>query len=169
MARSDAHVRSRQAVGSPLLARESARVWVSRRIDEALQDLRYGWRGLQRTPGVTFVAVLMLAFGIGANTAIFSVATALLLRPMPVVEPDRLIRISEGQGAVLSFPIFREVSSGTLALRAVAATLPMQSGLDVDGDSHFAAAEFVTANYADVLGVRVSFGRGSWTTASRPR
>ena len=164
---SDDHVRFRQAVGSLLLGRESAAAWASRRFDEVLQDLRYGWRGLRRSPGVTFVAVLMLAFGIGATTAIFSLVNALLLRPMPVVEPDRLIRITRGQEAPLSLPVYREVSSGTRALSAVAATLPMQSDLDVDGDSHFAAAEFVTANYADVLGVRVSFGR--WFVDDRER
>lgn len=156
----DAHVRSRQAVGSPLLARESAHaVWVSRWIDDVLQDVRYGWRGLRRNPGVTLVAVLTLALGIGANTAIFAMVNALLLRPMPVVEPDRLIRISRGQEAGLSLPVYSEISSGTQALRAIAATLSMESDLDVDGDSHFAAAEFVTANYADVIGVGVSFGR----------
>lgn len=168
MAPSDDHVRSRRVVGSLLLARESSQgAWASHRFDEVLQDLRYGWRGLRRTPGVAFVAVLMLAFGIGATTAIFSLVNALLLRPMPVVEPDRLIRITQGQEAALSLPVYREVSSGTRALRAVAATLRMQSDLDVDGDSHFAAAEFVTANYADVLGVRVSFGR--WFVDDRER
>ena len=158
MAPSDAHGGSRQSVGSPLLS-ESARVWMSHRLDEVLQDLRYGFRGLRRTPGVTFVAILMLAFGIGANTAIFSMVNALLLRPMPVVDPDRLIRISQGQDAVISLPVFRQVTSETSTLRAVAATVPMQSDLDVDGDSHFAAPEFVTANYADVVGFRVSLGR----------
>ena len=78
-------------------------------------NLRYSIRVLGRNPGFTAVAVLSLALGIGANTAIFSLLNALLLRDLPVWQPERLVELSvvrRGDKITFSFPMFRELDRG---------------------------------------------------------
>jgi len=155
-----ARLRARRQFGNVGVLKNRTRdVWIWPWLQDAGQDARFAARMLYRARGSTLLAVLCLGLGIGANAAIFSIVNALLLRPMPVAESDRLIRISRGQATALSLALFRAVGSGTQSLRAVAATLSMETDLAIDGESQFIAAEFATAHYADVFGVRPSLGR----------
>jgi len=91
------------------------------------QDIRYGLRMLSKTPGFTAVVVLTLALGIGANTAIFSVVSAVLLQPLPFPQPDRLVAIlhldlrTGETGRALSYPDFADLRAQSKSLEAAAA------------------------------------------------
>ena len=93
-------------------------------LETLLQDLRYSTRLLRRSPLFTLTAALSLAIGIGANTAIFSVATALLFRPLPgLAHPDRLVdvgRTRDGLGFdTMSYPTFRDLAGRATTLSGV--------------------------------------------------
>ena len=123
------------------------------------RDLRHGLRQFRRSPGFTALAVLCLGLAIGVNTSIFGVLNSVLLRPMPVQQPDRLIVVSRGDTATFSHPTYREFRDRNRTLSGLAASMPSESDLDIDGSSTFVAAEAVSGNYSTVIGVRTAIGR----------
>ncbi len=102
-------------------------------LDDLRRDVRFGLRSLRRSPAFTVVAVLCLALGIGANAALFSVLNAVLLRPLPYPEPDRLVRVYEkiggrGQGSV-SVPNYRDWVAQSTGFEALTAWMPESHSL----------------------------------------
>ena len=137
------------------------------------QDLRYALRILVKSPGFLAVAIFTLAVGIGATTAIFSVANALLLRPLPFADPGRLALISAGRKAdraergPLSWPRYTMIDANQRSFRAVAAFTKETFNLTGSGDPAQVEAARVSWNFFDVLGVRPAAGR--WFRAEEDR
>jgi putative ABC transport system permease protein len=129
------------------------------------QDLKYALRILAKNPAFTAVAVATLALGIGANTAIFSVANALLLRGLPFAAPDRLVLISgsdfdrEGSYGRLSYPFFRLIRDNAKSYSAVAACTYDSFSLTGHGDPQEIESARADWNFFDMLGVRMLGGR----------
>jgi len=134
------------------------------------QDLRYGLRMLAKNPGFTTVAVLTLALGIGANTAIFSLLDQVLLRSLPVVEPDRLVILHEAEWSggwstsdnserVYSYPHYKDVRDQIPLFDGVIARAGVPLSVTAAGTSERAQGEIVSGNYFPVLGVRPAVGR----------
>ncbi len=96
MSPDEARYAARRAFGNPTLLREQAReTWSWNSVEMALQNMRIGVRTLARTPGFAFISILVIAIGIGANVALFTVVRSVLLKPLPFKEPERLIRLYE--------------------------------------------------------------------------
>ena len=128
-------------------------------------DLRYGLRLLRHAPGFTAVAVGALALGIGANTAIFSTVDAVLLRPLPFADPDRVVMVWEDNSAA-SFPRNTPASGNFVDWKQrnrvftdMAATRGASANLTADGPPEQVVGRATTANFFDVLGVKPAAGR----------
>jgi macrolide transport system ATP-binding/permease protein len=123
-------------------------------VRDALQDLRYAGRMLRRQPGFTVAAVLTLALGIGANTAVFSLVNATLFQRLQVAAPDRLAYISRGNGGVFAYPLYATLRDHNDHFEALAAWAGISASLGVGESAELVAGFIVTGNFFEVLGTR---------------
>ncbi|MFZ0213967.1 MAG: ABC transporter permease [Candidatus Acidiferrales bacterium] len=135
-------------------------------LQDLLQDLRYGLRMLRKSPGFTAVAVLTLALGIGANTAIFSVTYGILLKPLPYPDSSRLVQLWEttappgpGRTVYISSRDFREIASQCRAFEHLAGYVEGGSTITGLGGPEGVQASYVSGNFFSVLGAQPLLGR----------
>jgi len=132
-----------------------------------IQDLQYAVRTLRKSPGFSAVAILSLALGIGANTAIFSLLDQLLLRTLPVREPERIVQMAArgshygsnwGMNA-MSYPMYRDFRDKAEVFDGVIARRSFTANMGYSGQTERAILEMVSGNYFQVLGVTAALGR----------
>ncbi len=138
-----------------------------------MRNLKLAFRTLVKTPFVTTVAVLSLALGIGANTAIYSLADQVLFQPLPVLEPQRLVNLAapgpkfgsqscNQAGScddVFSYPMFKDLERGQTVLTGLAGHVAMGVNLAVGGEPLSGAAMLVSGSYFPTLGIAAALGR----------
>jgi putative ABC transport system permease protein len=139
-----------------------------------IKDIRYAVRGLVKRPGFTVIALITLALGIGANTAIFSVVNAVLLRPLPFRDPEQLVMVWE-DAAFAGFPRntpapanYVDWKNQNQSFSDMAATAETSFNITGDGEPERVTAYSVTANFFPVLGVQPLLGRGFLPEEDRP-
>ena len=135
------------------------------------QDLKYAFRTLGKNPGFTIVAIITLALGIGANTAIFSLTDQVLLRLLPVERPKELVVLrspgpspgrnwNDGPGGTsFSYPAYKDLRDQNQVLAGLVARFSTQVSVVAQGSSELTTGELVTGNYFSVLGVQPAMGR----------
>ena len=127
-------------------------------LEIAAKDFRYTLRGLRRTPGFTAAAVISLALGIGANTAIFSLFYSLMLRNLPVARPSELVALrASGPTGGISYPLYEEISHRIDLFQGV--FMRDEVTQDFGAAEHGYSYAAVSANYFSVLGVTPAAGR----------
>jgi predicted permease len=133
-------------------------------MDDLRSDLRYAIRGLLRSPGFTLVAIVTLALGIGVNSSIFSLVNAVLLRPLPVDDPEQLVDIYAHTSTSTfhdsnSYPNYLDYREQAQTLSGLVGYSNFFASLSIDGSSELVVGELVTEDYFSVLGVEPMLGR----------
>ena len=161
--RAEAERRARMAFGTVEATKDECRqAWGLQRMDEIRADLRLAFRALRNNPGFAAVAVLSLALGIGANTAIVGVADAVMLRELPVREPGRLVFVSTAGRAGRDgppYPFFELVRDQAKSYESVAAFSASNMELAIDGGREQVRGVWVSGNLYEMLGVAPVMGR----------
>ncbi|MEP7343313.1 MAG: ABC transporter permease [Acidobacteriota bacterium] len=133
-------------------------------METLLQDIRFGFRRLLKSPGFALVAILSLALGIGANTAIFTLVNMILFRPLPVAHPEQVMAVSvagkNGAMAAHSYPNYVDLRDRNEVLSGLLAYRPVPTSLSRSGNNEKVWGYLVSGNYFDLLGVSLERGRG---------
>jgi predicted permease len=170
-----AHTQARREFGNVTAAQEGFRLkGRSALLDKSWRDLRFGYRGLRQSPGFAVTAILTLALGVGANTAVFSVMNAVLLRSLPVSDPQRVAYVKTSGAprhagntgdweTSLSYPVYDALRRQKTVLSDVMAYVPLSDdkvGVRIGAQPEEAEADMVSGNFFSGLGVRLTRGRG---------
>src|SRR5439155_4128632 len=156
-------------LGGATQIREEVRdVWLTRWLRDFIYDLRFSARSFRRSPSFTATAVLSLALGIGATTAIYSLVDQVILHALPVRDPQRLVlidwqgdRVYGGFGSynLMSYPLCRDLQLQERFFEGVVCRAAITINLSTGGDHKPTAAEIVSGSYFSVLGVSPALGR----------
>jgi putative ABC transport system permease protein len=162
----DARYAAQRALGNTTFIQEEVRrMWGFEKLEQIGQDVRYAFRGMRKSPGFAATAVLSLALGIGANTAIFTVVNAVLLRPLPFPEPDRLVQLWESRPNrgylrnVINGMNFMDWRDRSHSFENIAAVSRGSANLTGVGDPVAVEAMQVSPAYFSVLRVSPAIGR----------
>jgi predicted permease len=155
---------ARRHIGNLTQIQERARdAWNFPALETIAQDLRYGLRGIRRSPGFSLVVVLTLALGIGANTAIFSVVNAVLLRPLPFPAPERLVVLSEtdphAEGISVTWVNYRHWRDENHSFEEMAGFQTAHLTLTGRGEPMFTRGALTTYGFFSLLGAHPLLGR----------
>jgi predicted permease len=148
--------------GNVALLEEASKDVRGRWWEDLRRDSGYAIRTLQRSPGFAAVAVLSLALGIGATTGIFSLVNAVMLRPLPVTDPDGLVqiaRVSNGRPVQVSYPLFEYFRDNVMSTAGAFAQNTSAHSIVIDGDDELVIADLVSGEYFTVLGLKPAAGR----------
>jgi ABC-type antimicrobial peptide transport system permease subunit len=164
MSLQDAELAVRKDFGNMTLVRESTReAWGWSSLDRLFQDVRYGLRTLTRNPAFALAAILSLALGIGANTAIFSLLDAVLLRSLPVRNPEQLVifahRSDKAPSTGANYPLFETLRQHSKSFSDVIAFWPIEFRLRSGAEFEMTEGQYITTNYFSSLGVQPIAGR----------
>src|SRR5579871_4010730 len=173
MSAAQARAAARRHAGNLTRIQEEARAsWTFASLETFAQDVRYGLRAIRRSPGFAGVVLLTLALGIGANTAIFSVVNAVLLRPLPFPAAERLVQLGEAdpkaEGISVTWINFHHWRAENRSFEAMAGFHTAHFTLTGRGDAALTRAGVVTSEFFDLTGARTVIGRVFDAADDRP-
>jgi hypothetical protein len=170
----EASYAARRRFGNPLLLREASRdMWGWLSLERFTRDVRYALRTFAKSPGFAFIVVVTLAIGIGANTAIFTILNAVLLRPLPFPDAHKLVHITWLYGQeprdALTIAQFKFIAEYNRAFDSLTGCRgAFEARLDLASSHQWASLLPVTHTLFRTLGVRPAFGRGFLPEEDRP-